>query len=239
MASRLVRRLPPPPGTPGAFLADGDGGHRPFRPVPSDVGSRIFAATIPIDAYLAGLGFSAILARLSRSPKPTEPASPASTTPSGLSAQLIGTGSVLVLLTLAGSFVLPRPQVGTLPAFACGAKEMPAVLRLGDESPLVVLRAEPPFTLFPPELRHGDFVSLLHPAVRLREELKRLPPETALISGLARNESGPGNGVWIAWKTERLPPRGARVGFCLKPDPHPVLGRPWREPSRVQVLERN
>ena len=84
-------------------------------PFLSDVGSRIFAATIPIDAYLAGLGFSAILARLSRSPKPTEPAS---TTPSGLSAQLIGTGSVLVLLTLAGSFILPRPQVGTLPAFA-------------------------------------------------------------------------------------------------------------------------
>lgn len=205
-------------------------------PFLSDVGSRIYAVTIPLDAYMAGLGFSAILAWLSRVRKRTLPAA---TAPSGFSAQIIGTSCVLVLLTLAGSFLLPRPQASAHPAFPCEAKETPAVLRLGDESPLVALRAKPSLALFPPQVRHEDFLSLLQRGVHLEERLKRLPPETALIAGLARQESGSGNGVWIAWQTAPLPPRGSRMGFCLKQDPHPVLGRPFREPSRVQVLERN
>ena len=116
---------------------------------------------------------------------------------------------------------------------------MPAVLRLGDESPLFALRLQPPFTLFPPVVRHGDFVSLIDRAVHLREALKQLPPETVVIAGYARKESGAGNVTWMTWKTKRLPPRGSLVGFCLKPGTNHPLGAAFREPSRMQVLKQD
>lgn len=203
-------------------------------PFLADVGSRIYAATITLDALLAGLGFSAIVAWLE---KATPQETSISNTETGLPAQLIGTATILFGLTFSGVFLFPNPTAKALPKLTCNQTEIPIMLRLGSESPLIALRAKPSFTLFPPQVSHGDFAGLLPPGTHLREKLGQLPPETTLIYGYAKKTMGRGKPVWIAWRTETLPERGSLVGFCLKPGHHPLLGEDFREPASVRVLE--
>ncbi|MCE2510468.1 MAG: glycosyltransferase family 39 protein [Alphaproteobacteria bacterium] len=195
----------------------------------SNIGVRVYAATLAFDVYLAGLGLAVLIKRFR--------ALPSITPRPGLPAQLAGVAGVLVALTLGGTFAFPKAEPDVQATLACEAAQMPAVLRLGSESPLVFLGAAPSLALFPPQARHGDFVALLHREVHLHEKLKRLPPDTALVTGPARQGPRRGKAVRIAWKTETLPPRGSLVGFCLKPDAHPLLGRAFRVPTRVQVFE--
>ena len=69
--------------------------------------------------------------------------------------------------------------------------------------------------------------------VHLHEKLKQLPSDSVLITGPARAGPMEGNAVRIVWQTESLPKRGSRIGFCLKPGFHPILGRPFREPAKA------
>lgn len=211
--------------TPGIVLSG------PFL---ADVGSRIYAATIAFDAYLAGLGLAAMAAWLLRRKAPA-PAPAAAT--SGLGAQLLATSGVVMALTLASLLPFVQSKGETPPAFACEGKQIPAVFRLGSESPLLALRANPPFTLFPPQVLHEGFIAQLHPRIYLPETLKQAAPETAFITAYVREPEGKSTTVQIAWKTETLPPRGSWVGFCLKEDFDPVLGRPFREPAHIEVLK--
>ncbi|MGB1547300.1 MAG: hypothetical protein ACPHIA_02040 [Alphaproteobacteria bacterium] len=189
----------------------------------SNIGVRVYAATLPFDAYLTALGLFASVQRFKALSLP--PAAP------GLSAQITGMAGLLVALTFLG--VLPLPKAGQSPAPICAGEEIAAVIRLGDEAPLIALRNTPPLALFPPELRKADFVALLHREVHLHEKLKQLPSDSVLITGPARAGPMEGNAVRIVWQTESLPKRGSRIGFCLKPGFHPILGRPFREPAKA------
>lgn len=202
-------------------------------PFLADAGSRLFAATIPFDALVIGLGFSTIATWLMRKFKRKLPM-PAMA--AGLSAQILGTAVLLIGLTLAGTFFFPGMGNKASPSLTCNRTEMPIVLRLGDEAPLVALRSTPPFTAFPPQVPHPDFLALLRREVHLRDKLKLLPPETALIAGYGRNAAGESTLSWVAWETENLPVRGSHVGFCLKAKPHPLLGSPFHEPASVRLF---
>ncbi|MCE2510467.1 MAG: hypothetical protein J4G10_05755 [Alphaproteobacteria bacterium] len=201
-------------------------------PFLADVGSRIYAATVAFDAYLAGLGFTAMVGWLSRKRSQIVPASA-----SPLAAQLAVTAGILVALTLSSLYPLLRSKDRVPATFACTGEKIPAAFRLGSESPVLALRTSPPFTLFPPQAPHAGFASQFNSRIYLPETLKLASPDTAFITAYVREPEGKSTTLQIAWKTETLPPRGSWVGFCLKEDFHPVLGRPFRVPARVEMLK--
>lgn len=173
-------------------------------------GSRILAATFPVDALLVGYGLAYLLRR------PVD---------------AVGTGtslrwSVGIATSIALAPLLAVPLIRAAPILSpidakieCPAGQQAFSADLGNESAVVTLGTSAQASLFPLVVDRDDFVQRIHLATHLADELRALPAGASLVNAMQRLPPDSGTyaaPVWFLW-TGPLP-RGLVKG-CADTDP--------------------
>jgi len=171
-------------------------------------GSRILAATFPVDAVLVGCGVAYVLRR------PIDPV--------GAYSNLRWSTGVATLIALAP--LLAVPLIRAAPVLApidaettCPPGQQEFTADLTKESAVLTLGAAPQSSLFPLVVNRDAFVRRIHPATHLVDELGTLPVGTSLVDAMQRlPRSSYGQPVRFVWAGPL--PRGPVKG-CVDVSP--------------------
>jgi hypothetical protein len=175
-------------------------------------GSRILAATFPVDAVLVGYGLAYLLRR------PVEAV--------GSETDLRWPVGIATSLALAPLLAVPliraAPILSPIDAkIECPARQQAFSADLRNESAVVTLGTPAQTSLFPLVVDRDAFVRKIHPATHLADELRTLPAGTSLVDAMQRLPGGVGNVAYAApirflWAGPL--PRGVVKG-CADTDP--------------------
>ena len=178
-----------------------------------DGGSRIFAATVALDALFVGLGVMRIFAlapRMARAATARSESMPAGwRTVTAFGALCLALPVAILFLLHAGA-----PALAYAPP-NCENGLIPVVVQPGASTlslPLVEPGAE---SIYPLRVRADRFAANMDKTVHSKNELRRAPG-TTLLWGIRLDEGQLGASIQFVWPGGDLPP-GQPVGFCVEP----------------------
>lgn len=179
-----------------------------------DAGSRVYAATLPVDALIVALGLLAAQAFLLRRFAGVEPAHPMRNPP------LPAAMALATIITVA-AFPVPlmlRPwtALSAVASHPCDDGRPPIVVRSGLESPFLRIAAKGETTLFPLNVSVDGFRDGMTSDVHLGEALVRLPAGTVFLWGYQLLEGRFGKRVMLIWEDGMPPAKGKTMRFCTK-----------------------
>lgn len=175
--------------------------------------SRVYAATVGVDAVFVGLGMAWVSGRLA---KLWETESRHLAEARSALATVIAIAVSVLLLPLA--FLIAVRAVAASPSYAapvCAENLQPVVIRPGRSTLVLPLVAPGNESFFPLRVRADHFAARMDKSVSSPVELRRKAGET-LIWGYRLDDLQPGTTVRFAWEGTELPESRA-VGFCVKP----------------------
>ncbi|MCH8996885.1 MAG: glycosyltransferase family 39 protein [Proteobacteria bacterium] len=179
-----------------------------------DAGSRVYAATLPVDALIVALGLFAVQAFFVRRFVGTEPAHTIRNPP------LRGAVALATAITVA-AFPVPlmlRPwtALSAVVSPPCEDGRPPIVMRSGLESPFLRLAAKGETSLFPLNVSVDGFRDGMTRDVHLGEVLARLPAGTVFLWGYQLLETSFGTRVMLIWEDGTPPAKGKTMRICAK-----------------------